>query len=297
MNGVMKKAKWFIIATLSILVVGMTLLGIFGFNNSLDYSQSYELKITVNQPLDKAKETLKESVEDYFEKKGISYVSYQKIENGEGYLYIFSEDVADKLEGMQDKINNDFATKINDDVDVDMFVFSKATGTNNINVGMVILALGVGLAAIFIYALIMEKLAGALAVSGSYLLSILIFMALMAITRIPAIPYVEFVGVFAAVLACALSMTTVNRLKVQAKNTDGKIDFDSLALSVIAKEKKKYVLALIAVFVACVALSALFMAYTFYLGAQILVAGVSATAVAYYFTPFVWAAIKAKKKK
>ena len=35
--------KLFLIVALSLLVVGMTLLGVFGFNQTVDYSDSYEI--------------------------------------------------------------------------------------------------------------------------------------------------------------------------------------------------------------------------------------------------------------
>ena len=41
----MTKMKWFITVTLIVLVAGMAVFGFLGFNNSVDYSESYEINV------------------------------------------------------------------------------------------------------------------------------------------------------------------------------------------------------------------------------------------------------------
>ncbi len=295
MNALIKKTKWFIVATLAILVVGMTFFGIFGFNNTIDYSDGYELKIVIDQPLDSAKEALKKSSNDYFAEKGISVVSTQEVDDGMGIIFKFSSDVSSSISEteMTSKIKTSMQL---DGVDVETFKFAIVHGSSNVKVGNALLGLAIGLVVIFVYVAFMEKIASALAVCASYVLSMLGFTALMGILRIPAAPLVEVFMVFSAVFAAILSITTVGRYKEQVKNTEGKVDFAKLSLAVMEMEKKKYILSLATVLIAGVALIALFTSNTFYAGAQLILAGVSAVSVSYYLTPLVWTAIKAKKK-
>ena len=293
MNVLVKKLKWFIIATLAILVVGMTLFGVLGFNNTADYANGYELKVVIDQPLESAQNVLKDTVDSYLDGKGIS-ASTQEIEQGMGLLLTFNKDVENDVLGLEKAINDAMSAK-SLTVEISTFAYSKTQGYNGVSVGKALLAMGAALVVIFVYALIMNKLAGALAVSASYILSMLVFIALMGITRIPAMPFVEIGTALSAVLAVALSISTVGRLREQEKNTEGKVDYSDLATKVLVAEKKKYLLALIVAFVAGVALGALLVSYTIFAGLQILLAGISATAVAYFFTPLVWTAIKSKK--
>lgn len=295
MNGLMKKTKWFIIATLVILVAGMTLFGIFGYNNTVDYAESsYELKVVLDQPLEDAETQLKKSANDYFEQKGIVVDSTQEVDEGMGIIFKFTNDVEKKLSEMQAEIENDLTST---GVKVDVFEFSIVHGSSNIKITNALIALAVGLVAIFIYTVFMEKIASALAVCASFILSALVFTALVGLIRVPAAPLVEVSTVFAATLSAILSITMVGRFKEQVKNSEGKIDYARLSLGVMAIEKKKYVLSLVVILIASVALMALFISYTLYAGAQLLIAGVSAIGVSYFLTPLVWTAIKAKKNK
>ena len=299
MNGIIvKKLKWLIIATLAVLVVGMTLFGIFGFNNTADYSNGCTFDIVLNQPLEDAQELMAEKTNEYLAQKGIVGASVQQIDNGKGLTYTFTGDVSAKLADLEKTVNDALEAMFSaQDVSATVKISPAIKGYGTVDVVKMLIALGVGLVAIFIYTIIMEKGAGALAVSGSYLLAMLVFIALMGLTRLPAMPLIETSTVIAAVLAAALSISTVNRLKEQEKNFDGKVDYDKLAVTVINAEKKKYLLTLVVALVATIALSALFVTYATLAGAQILFAGISATMVAYFFTPLVWTAIKAKKKK
>ena len=69
-NGVMDKIKWFVVSILILLVAGMTVLGFAGFNNTLDYADSYEINITLEIVNDDAKEILKEITEGEASAKG-----------------------------------------------------------------------------------------------------------------------------------------------------------------------------------------------------------------------------------
>ncbi len=298
MNGLIKKFKWFIVATLAILVVGMTLFGIFGFNNTVDYKESYEVKVSIDQNVDDAVKILKETTDKFFETNGIDDKGYAFQTQGDGTTLIYkfsslSDAQLAKIDGLESVLNTALAST-SAEATVEPNVVS---GANDLQSGWVILALGIAMVAIFIYLLIMEKLASAVAVICSSALSTLLFVALMAITRVPAIPFVEVLACLAGIIGAVLAVTTVGRYREEIKNTTGKFSAASVADAVAKKDKKKYLLALIAILVAAVAVAAFFVHYIMIMGAQIAIAGLVATFSAYFMTPFMWVLIKGRKNK
>ena len=296
MNCILGKIKWFIIATLVILVAGMTIFGIFGFNNTVDHSNSYEVEISVDQNIDKAKEILKSSSEKYLAEQGLTY-SVQVMDDGAMLIYKFDADVSEKVASMASYID----TALSADAEangVKLEVNVRAVkGDASINVCGLLVAVGVSVLAIFLFVLIMERmLASAVAVVCSAVLAFLIFVSLMALTRLPANPFVDAVSVIAMVVSAILSAVTVNKYREEIKNATTKVTNAEIVRKVANAEYKKYLFALACVFVASIALAALFTQYLFIAGAQILLAGVASFA-SLFVTPLVWVAIRNSKKK
>ena len=52
MNAISKSMKWFTIVVIAVLVIGMTLLGVFGLNDTVDFKESYEVQVSVDQTYD-----------------------------------------------------------------------------------------------------------------------------------------------------------------------------------------------------------------------------------------------------
>lgn len=296
MNCVLGKIKWFIIATLVILVAGMTVFGIFGFNNTADHSNSYEVEISVDQNIDKAKEILKSSSEKYLSEKGLTY-SVQVMDGGAMLTYKFGADVSEKVADMASYVDTALAADAESNgVKVEVNVRA-VKGDATINVCKLLVAVGVSILAIFLFVLIMERmLASAVAVVCSAVLAFLIFVSLMALTRLPANPFADAVSVIAMVISAILSVVTVNKYREEIKNATTKITNAEIARKVAKAEYKKYVFAFACVFVASIALVALFTEYLLIAGAQILLAGV-ASFVSLFVTPLVWVAIRNSKKK
>ncbi len=292
MNCAMKKMKWFIISALIVLLVGMTLFGVFGMNNTVDYSSSFEVEVRVDQGFAEANDVLKTSSDKYFADNGVGVVSYQIVDEGSAIIYKFNEDVTKKVEGLKSAV--DTALDGNDktkDVSATVKV-NEVIGNKPLQVGNVLLACGIGLVIMFICALFVGKLASSLSVVCSYVGSALIFIALMGITRVPALPHVEYGVIFASVLAAVLSMITVVKYKQTIKNSATKVSALNVVEKVTASLSKVYLFTLISVLVASVALIALFMPYMMFAGLQLALAGISAVSVAYFITPLIWAGIK-----
>lgn len=289
------KSKLFIIITLSILVVGMTLLGVFGFNQTVDYKDSYEVRVSIDQSVEKAKDILLEETNAYFAENGIKSKSYafQKLDDGKVLVYKFNKEVPAAVDGVAAHVDAKLtAESLNAKTTVDV---SKIIGNKKSSVGALLLGIGVATVLTFIFALIMEKLAASVAVAFSSALSFITFIALMSITRLPAYPFVGFSVAISVALAGVLSISTANRLRNEYKTAE-KPDAKQIALSVMQLEKKKYLFTLVAVLIVAVALSASFVPYMMIVGGQVALAGLCAVIVSYFGTSLIWSAIKGAKK-
>lgn len=297
-SGVMNKMKWFIVSTLIVLLVGMTLVGVLGFNNTIDYTESYEISVSIELNDDDAKQILASTSSKYLEDNGISIVSTKKVDGGMTIIYKTSKDYTAKATGLKSAIDTalSLSPKTNGTLStVECNIMFESEHTQPLKV---FLAFGIGIVAIFIYVLIMNKLASALAVICSSVLSVLAFVAVLAITRIPALPTFEFNAVGAGILGAILSVLTVSKYKEEIKNsTNNKINAKEIAEKTAIGQAKLYIFFLVAVLIAGVALMAFFLPYMLILGGQIAIAGVVAIVCAYFTTPLIWTAVKSKSKK
>ncbi len=289
MSRINLNAKLCIIITLILIVAGMAFFAI-GPNQTVDYSNSYEVRVSVNQKT--GIETVKSATEKYFSDNGIKTAEYafQELDDGKVLIYKFKNEVPEKIYGLANYVQPQLEETLKVTVDVDEVV-----ANDNQLSGWVLVALGIATVAIFLYALIMEKLSGAIATLSSSIFSAVLFVALINLTRIPAYPFFG-VGIgFALAFGATLSVSTANRLKEEYKLANG-VDAFAVADKVMETEKNKYLFTLIILLIGAVAVSALFLPYLMIVGGQIALAGVSALGIAYFTTPLVWASIKSAKK-
>lgn len=298
MNRLAKKYKLFIVITLAVLVVGMAIFGFFGFNQAIDYSKGYEVRVSIDQNTTSARQILQSSTEQYFDLKGVNPVDYatQQLNDGKTIVYKFDKDIKldkqDLKSHIQSNLNQNSLNNITANVEYDLVL-----GNGEIEIGWLLLGIGIGLVATFIYALIMEKLSGAVAMLCSSVVSALAFTSILSLVRLPSAPAFSASLVLAIALSAVLSLTTVAKLKESYKNSVNKPDVIELTEKVMKNEGRKYLFVAIAVGVCAVAISAFFMPYIMFAGGQILLAGLSATVVSYFVTPLLWSAIKSNKKK
>ena len=297
MSGIMKKMKWFVISSLIILVVGMTLLGIFGLNEPIDYSDSYEINVSIAVDDDTLKTTMKETADEYFEEKDISVASFQSQEDGMSLIYKFTTDqtsIVQELKAVLDGVLSLNPQMGNNEVAVVCNYVGQGSLVQPLKI---LLAYGIAVASIFVYMIIMNKLASAVAVVCSSLASVVMFIAMMAITRIPAVPFVEISAMLAGMLGALLSVSIVGRYREELKNTTtAKFSVNAIANGVAKTEMKKCLYILVAILIAGVAVSAFFTRYMLIIGGQILIAGLVSVSSAYFMTPLIWTAIKGKHK-
>ena len=213
----MKKMKWFVIASLIILVVVMTLLGVFGLNQPIDYSDNYEINVSIAIDDDSIKATMKETADKYFEEKGISVASFQSQEDGMSLIYAFTTDQTEQVAGLKAVL--DLVLSANPQIGNNQaVVVSNYVGQGSLVQPLkILLAYGIAIVVIFMYMLIMNKLASAVAVICSSLASVIAFIAMLAITRIPALPFLEISAMFAGIIGALLAVSTVSKYREELK--------------------------------------------------------------------------------
>ncbi len=283
------KAKLFIVISLVVLVVGMSLFAL-GFNQTVDYKDSFEVRVTTNQRT--GIETVRNETEKFFEDNDINPKDYAYQELGEGkvLIYKFNKEVPTKVGELQEYVQSKLSETLKVTVEINEVVSNKDG-----DMGWVVLALGIAVVAVFVYAIIMEKLAGAVATISSSILAGLLFVSLMNITRIPAYPFVGVSLGLAIVFGAAIALSTVNRLNEEYKNSS-KVDTFEIAEKVNKAEILKYLIITAVLLIAAVAISAFFTPYMMIVGGQIAIAGLCAIASSYFGAPLLWAVIKGKKK-
>lgn len=277
--------KFVLVATLSILVVGIALFSIFGFNNNVDYEDSYEIVVGISQNIEEKVKAVNEKAEKYFDDKKVEYVSKQSFNDGAGYIYKFDS----KTDIDVDDLKNEIESVVNGGASVIVKVSEVKAVGNKLPLAILWIAL-IPFAVILVYLFFIEKFASALSVVFTSILSALMFASFMGITRLPAYPNFPVMLVASGILSSCVSAVMVNRFK-NVLNTSGfenkpKIDIVDLG----AKQSLFRVCSLLAL--AILSSIALMIVGGFLMGLQTFVMSVSTLFVSYYWTSYFWAFLK-----
>ncbi len=295
MNNVTKNFKTFICVVMVLLVAGMAMLGFLGLNQTVDYASSYEIMVGVDQNVGNASAVVKENAEAYFADKGVldKAYGYQELDEGNLHLYKFDEDTGID----QEKLKNFLEAKLNNDkVFVEVSVNEVVRG-NTMQTLKVSIALAISVVAVFVYLSIMEKSASALSVVASSILSTLLFVAVVALSRIPAQPYFEICAVATFVLTLIFSTVMANRFKEEKKkSTNEGLGAREIADKATFSSLRRFVFLFTAVLIIAILIAVIGMGYSIFLGLQLLVADICSVAVAFFATPTLWTAFKTEKK-
>lgn len=295
--SIIKKSKIFFIIALALIVVGLTFFGIFGFNQTVDYKVSYEMQVSVDQKAGNAVQVIKDSADAYFSENAIKPVKYatQTLDDGATIVYKFSYDVTSVVSALKTSIQNELEEKstvkgIKADV-----VVKEVYADDTASVASMLIALAVVIVAVFIYTLIMEKLAGAVSTIFSAVMSLVLYLAFMGITRVPAAPFVMVGAVITVALSMLVSVAFVNKYKAEYKKAD-----KSSSLEIVEKvafsSTKLYIYVGIAVLLTAIALCLFIKPYLMIASVHVLIAGICGLSSAIFATPFMWSLIKKNKK-
>ena len=297
---IFKNIKIWIIVALITVLLGAIFIAVFGLNNTPDYKAAYEVSVSVDQNVEGSGELVKKTAEKYFNEKGYKYSPYatQITEDGATYIYKFNNagDVSEsELKGkLEDALTadadlNGLGLTVN-------ALYKKTATTADVNVGMVILACALSLLAAFIIALFMVKLASATTIIINAVLSAIIYISLISITRIPAMPDFAIGGAIAVILSAVMTFVIACRYKETFKLND-KADVKAVAESGVKEGLLRLCFIAAAGIFAAIALSATGSIYLLFTGLKVLVATVSAFLVSVVSTPVLFSTLKNVKAK
>lgn len=296
MNSLFSKLKIFIIATITLIVAGLAILGFLGFNKAIDFKKSYEVRVSLTQDVNGATAVAKEKAEEYFAEKKQNQVEYsfQKTEDGEGFIFKFEKLSGVDATELQTKINQALEVVDSTKNTVATVTIDEVVPASYSQVWKVVLSLGVSFVVCFIYLLCTHKFRSAISAIISSALACVLFVALIALTRIPAYPFFDAMVVGVAVISCLLSSGMLNRFREEARLNEKATD-DELSNKVIKDSILRY--AFVAGALALVSIIfIIFGSFMLkYLGLQLLVAGVSATFVSLLWMPLFWTLLKGNK--
>ncbi len=294
--SITNKTKLWLILVVVIMVIGTTLLGVFGFNKSVDFDAGYEIVVDCEENFNDSELIAKNATDAYFTQNGIS-VSETVQKSGSGKItYKFSENPFVNLEQLKTNVQN----ALNDAsiaLEVSVKLNSIKSYPNSQVVGGIVLAV-ISLVVIFVYTLFAENASGALTVTGCGLLSSLLFVDMLGITRLPLRPFGGAVVAGVSVLASIISAVMVDRF-----NQDKKMESNvKLPNSVVADNgAKKSLLRVVFVFgfmaILSIALIVLGTSYLRLLGLEILVGSLVACGIPYVFSPIILVNTKKEKGK
>ena len=303
MKSITSKKKLWIIITVAVLVVGFVFFAIFGLNKSVDFKDSYEVSISVDDyNIDNATKT-QETVEKYFLDNGYKFVkdAEQLFDSSLGYklVYKFANDIEIDTFELKQIVSGLYDASYNMTVSVE---YRDVVVSNQTYFGWALLALGLALVASFIYVLIFEKGIGALTMALVSLVGSFLYFALVAITRIPTNNYFAFMLSSALVLGAVLSSGMVNRFREEIRLNDS-VSNGSEKLSnpqIADKAALSSLLRFVFVFGALLIVSLVMIAFgavtVKIIGLNLLVVAISSVFASFVGTPLIWSALKDCKK-
>ena len=290
------KLKIFVIATLVILVAGMALIGTLGFNQNYGYKPSYEVQVSVDQNAGDSVDVLKKATAKAFASNGVTPVSYTIQEGNDGTIiyYQFSSDVTSKKASIQSTIQAQLdldASVSNLVATVKVYEYHGSTDKQVVNT---LIAIAVAVVIAFVYAIFLTKIKGAVATLATMVLSALLGIAIIGLTRIPVAPYLAmFIGV-ATLVGGVTAIALMSKIKAIEKASTTKLS----KAEVIEKVIKSSKCTLLCAGGAIVALSALIAIFggvsALFAGLGVLACGIAGLFSATFFAPIVWSAIKTR---
>ncbi|MBE7089626.1 MAG: hypothetical protein E7362_02345 [Clostridiales bacterium] len=296
MKNATKHVKIFVIIALVIIVVGSALFGVFGFNQDVNYKTSYELNVTLNQNIGEASASMKTATDAYLEEKGLKAEGYafQELADGKTLAYKFQENVLEiiDLDELEIRIQNAVKDNTGSAIGAEA-VFNEVTAHHFRYDYMAIIGIAIMLIVLFIYFVFLNKLAGAVSVLVSVVISMLMYLAIVGASRVYAGDFVGVGMLITAVLTGAYSLFTVEYAQEYSKNVgNDKLSYYDLANMATNK------VWLTATAVAGLLVAggvALTLLVDLAVGIQLAVAGLVSAFASIGFAGFMWAVIKQRK--
>ena len=293
MKNSTKFVKIFAIITVVLIAAGFALFGVFGFNQDVNYKQSFELNVTLEESIGESADAMKTAADAYLAERGVTHSKYafQQAGDGKTLIYKFETDVSSSIDlsVMADKIET--AVKEKTSIDLEATVKFFDVTTNHYNQKLLVLAgVAIIIVVLFVYEIFTHKLAGAVSMLVGTVISVLLYMALVGGTRIFA---GDFVGV-GMLLTATLTGAYIAAITAHANDAVKNVGNDKRSYFDLANEGTAkvtpYALGVAGLaLLAGIALSLLVSASA---GIQLVITGVVSAFTAYAFGGFMWAVVK-----
>lgn len=289
--NIIKSVKTCLIIALCVIVAGMVMFGIYGFNNAITSEKNYEVTVSVDQNVNGAGEKVKTTADAYFKEIGVKSFTVKTIDEGAGYIYVFTENKVD-AEALEDKIQN----AVGDSVVANCVVTEVNPSTSN-QVIKLLIALGVASVAIMIYLLIVDKPAATFTVLLNAIFASVLFVATVALVRIPVFGAIEIYVLASFALSAVLTVVISGRIREIATLVGNeKLSSTEIAVKGVKDSKVRICAFALLTVVSGVALAAIFTPYLIYTAGYILISGLIAVFASIVGTIMFWPALKRKKK-
>lgn len=285
-----KGVKISIIIALLVVIAGMTLLGIFGFNSAVDFKDSYQVSVTVDQDVDNACIKAKTASEKFFIDNGLKLASYATQESDSKTNYIFK--FTQKVEG----IDASLKAKVEEAVDsAEREISVKTTFVKAQKVDFVLpLAISVAITMVgfFVYELLTQKAIAALTSLIISVISGILFVALCGVTRVPAMPFLPIMILVSYLAGAIFSSVMVNRFKEIAKLSGNEKMTPFELASLGAKQSIIRYCTILSAMVITSIVFAVFGGYMTFLGIQLLLVAIGSGFSAFIGTPLIYSTLK-----
>lgn len=226
---IVEKAKYWLIALVTVIVVGAILLGVVGFNKSLDYKGGVEVKVTAY--LEEVQEDVEKVSKKVFKQYGLTVDSYSELDGTKDYSFVYKFDLNAVPDGLLDDLKAEFESyevtyggttmmlsENITEVDVELFGRSASVSTAL----WALLALSVATVVAFVYLVFRYKWRRALTVVLATLVSVGLTLLVTAITRIKVNPSYIAAVAFTFVFSAILAVVYANKVKETMRNVSFK---------------------------------------------------------------------------
>lgn len=304
MNKTVGKFKLWAILSALVIVAGIVILAVFGFNPDTTVSDVKTLSVELESYVDISDarvESVKEICESEFEKAGLkdAYTVKADMSNGGELLYVFDKNTDDaKLNEAKDAIGAALNAASEGDGALSGAFFYVSTGSENaiavVPSGYIwrgALAGAVILLVIFVYVSVRYKLNMGIAGTVSSLVGALLTLAVVALVRIPVTTSVAYIGAFALLFTALTSMLTFNKMRENFKTDEYKAMSAEEAVSSSVQTKSVLFFALLSI-IALVLVGAIAVTSVRWFAVAALVAVVMGTFSSLIFMPAMYLPMK-----
>ena len=294
---ILAKTKLWLIIALAVVVAGVAMFAIFGFNQTADNKASYEVQVAVDQNVNGAASVAKETAEKYFNEINYKYCGSLTQEYDDGAEYIYKFDTAkefnkDELKSrIEEALNEKGLSGLNLEVTVN---YKETVVTSGVGVWKLVLACAISLVAAFIITAIVNKFASAFTVVVNGVFAFIIHLALVSVTRVPAFPALIVGESTAVILTMLFSFFIVCGFKEGLKANE-KADVNEITEKELNRSLKTLCLVAILGIFAAIFFAFTFKVYFVYTGLQIAIAIITAFLVSCVSTPSLWKVFKGIK--